>query len=376
MFPSTSFRTCPRCEDSLVSADDIGEGVLSCACGVIFVTQVACQRLLHWLGIAEQTWQMLLQEGHRGPTCACGTWMQTTSMKGVTVDGCLLCGGLLLDPGELRRLTGLAENPRPRHEVSTEPYPSPYPAASGVGDAIDVHDDGDGFSQDLGALGRVYLPARDATLNFVEGRAYQLLQVKSQFGGEWFGMPVNQPCQWTVANGRETGGIVSDNESLLGQLLAFSSKSWLTSRYLLSDGRQNPMLLLRRRTRALALSSLDVCFADDETLIGRVTRGVVGLSLEIQDAHGVALLHLKKRLGDIWGFTVLDTEGKKCGDISRGFANIEMDHSLLGGLSMDRSLRRDDFHLVIDDEVSSEHRVLLIASLFLVAITPTFGMSP
>ena len=115
----------------------------------------------------------------------------------------------------------------------------------------------------------------------------------------------------------------------------------------------------------------------DEKPLGVVTKSVVGLALDLDDARGKLVLRFEKRLGDIWGFTVVDPRGQKIGDVSRGFSNIEVDVSVLGGIGLDRSMQRDDFELTFDevsvDALSVEVKALVIAATFLVAQTSSAG---
>ncbi len=316
---------------------------------MFFVTGGARANLLVWLRVPDETWTMLLAEGRRGPTCCCGAVMQTAPLKGVSVDGCSSCGGLLLDPGELKRLTGLEER-TPAATATTDNY-------------VPVH------GGDLSELGRVYVPARQALEVFVQPRSFHLLQVKSEVGGGILGVPVNQPFQWTLSNGRDNGLIGPDDESAARQLLAFVTGNLVSSRFCLRDGRENPMLVFVRRSRALVKAHVDVLVADDEAPLGEITKSVVGLALDISDARGRPALRFEKRLGDIWGFTVVDPGGRPIGDVARGFSTLEVDTSLLGGIDMGRSVRRDDFQLQLDDAVSPEHTALALAATFLVAHT-------
>lgn len=342
---------CPRCSSPLAPADDVGAGVLACSCGVFFVTSDARVKLFAWLRVAEETWSAVLAQGKRGPTCACGAPMQTASLKGVTVDGCGSCGGLLLDPGELRGLTGL-------HEPAAPQQPEPVASAAGAAPLSSSQ-----------ALGRVFLPSREALDVFVgASRSFHLLQVKSQVGGELLGMPVNQPFQWTVSNGTMTGTIRPDDDSTARQLLAFVTGNVVSSRFLLRDGRDNPLLVFVRKTKLLN-AVVDVLHADDERPLGRITRSVVGMALDIADARGEPALRFEKRLGDIWGFSVVDPHDRKIGDVTRGFANVEVDMTLLGGLDVERSVRRDDFELAFADDASLPRRALGVAATFLVAHT-------
>lgn len=348
---------CPRCAALLGDATSVGPGVMTCTCGVFFVTNEARLKLLAWLQppIDESTWAMVLDHGRKGPTCACGAAMKTAKLKAIEVDGCASCGGLLLDPGELRKLTGLDEGARATATATGSSSPS-------IG------------------IGREFAPARQAVSSFVtSSRAFHLLQVKSQVGGAVVGLPVNQPFQWTMSNGMQTGTIEPDDESTARQLLAFVTRNLVSSRFVLRDGRDNPMLAMVRRTSGLVQAALDVHYADDDALVGTITKGVVGLSLDLEDARGAKVLRFEKRLGDVWGFTVANPAGVKVGDVTRGFGNVEMDMTLLGGFDMERSVRRDDFHLTfepaaggVDVDVAPTAKALAVAATFLVAHT-SFG---
>lgn len=370
---------CPRCSSALSPADDVGAGVVSCTCGVFFVTSEARKKLFVWLKVAEQTWADVLAQGKRGPPCACGATMLTASLKGVAVDGCATCDGLLLDPGELKRLTGLAE-PATAPAVSTEPAQQPSDVAgtdSGLelarpvrarrdAPAAATHDE----PVPYGDLGRVYLPSRDALAAFVGGpRAFHLLQVKSDIGGGVLGVPVNQPFQWTVSTGLGTATIGPDDDSTARQLLAFVTGNLVSSRFVLRDPRDNPLLVFVRKTRALLNAVVEVQYADDERPLGTITRSVVGFALDLVDEGGRPALRFEKRLGDVWGFSVVAPGGRKIGDVTRGFGNVEMDMSLLGGFGLERSIRRDDFELTFDEDVPTATKALGVAATFLVAHT-------
>lgn len=345
---------CPRCAAALSPADDLGVGVLACTCGAFFVTREARVKLLAWLRIGEDTWTLVLEQGKRGPGCACGATMQTASLKGVTVDGCASCGGLLLDPGELRSLTGLEEGAR----AGGGPDQGASPARAA--DAVpEPH-----------GLGRVFVPSRQALATFAgSSLAYHLLQSKSEIGGGVLGLPVNQPFQWTVSSGMATATIGPDDDSVARQLLAFVTGNLVSSRFLLRDGRDDPMLALLRKTRALINAQLEVRWADDEQPLGEITRSVVGFALDIADARGAPVLRFEKHLGDLWGFSVVDPRNRKIGDVARGFSNVELDVSVLGGFGLERSVRRDDFTLTFHEDVPLHHKALAVAATFLVAHT-------
>lgn len=289
--------------------------------------------------------------------------MQTANLKGVTIDGCPACGGLLLDSGELTALTGLEEK-RPEGAQSS---PSSSSSSSSVASAAAS------LPEQGGDLGRVYVPARQALAGFVENsRSFHLLQAKSEVGGAILGVAVNQPFQWTIENGLTFASIGPDDESTGRQLLAFVTGNMVASRFLLSDGRDNPMLVLARKTVALVSARLDVLLAGDEKPIGSIKKSVVGFSLDINDARGDCVLRFEKHAsrGDVWGFTVVDKRGAVVGSVSRGFGNIEADVSILGGFGVERSVRRDDFSLDFEDvDVPAEHKGLALAALFLVAHT-------
>lgn len=341
---------CPRCSGPLAPATDVGDEVYGCGCGAFFIARAARLKLLAWLRVGDETWSHILEQGRRGPGCACGETMRTASLKGVTVDGCAACGGLLLDPGELRSLTGLEE---PAASPAAPEPAAPAPAS-----------DEPRFEH-----GRVFTPARQALAAFAGPRAFHLLQVKSHIGGGIVGAPVNQPFQWTVSSGTTTGTITADDDSTARQLLAFVTGNMVSSRFMLRDGRDNPLLVFVRKTRAFVKAQAEVLWADDEKPLGEITKSAVGLAIDIADARGRPALRFEKRRGDIWGFSVVDPGGRKIGDVTRGFGHVELDASLLGGFGLERSVRRDDFDLTFDEDAPAEAKALALAATFLVAHT-------
>ncbi len=332
---------CPRCAATLEAADDIGAGVFACGCGAYFVTHDARLRLLAFLRVSPDVWLQVLQQGKRGPNCTCGAVMLTATLKGVTVDGCDKCGGLLLDPGELRALSGLTER-KP-------------PAVASAVDAMPARDN----------IG-MFVPPRQALNAFVgSALAFHLLQAKGEVAGL---LAVNQPFQWTVNNGMLTGSIGPDDNSTARQLLAMVTGNLVSSRFVLKDARDNPMLAFVRRTNALLSARIAVHYTDNDAAIGHITKGIAGISLDVTDADDNAVVGFEKHLGDLWGFTVVDPSGRKLGDVTRGFGNVEFDVGFIGG-GLQRSVRRDDFELSFVRDVSDTLKALAIAATFLVAHT-------
>lgn len=336
---------CPRCGRGLADATAHAEGVRLCACGCFFVDDVARGRLFHFLRVAPAVWAELLAHAtRRGPTCACGAAMQTFALKGVVVDGCAACGGLLLDPSELTALTGVAEPARAAPAAPAAPDPR-----------ADV--------ADVAALG-MHAPAKDAAAAFFgASTGFKLLQATAE---TLLHGPRNRPRHWTVHSGMSVGTLSPDeDDGVMRQAIGFLTGNLLSSTFVLRDGRGAPMLRIKRQSKALVFTSLEVAYADDErpfaTLAGGMTR------IDAKDPRGALLLSIVRRAALVPRATVQDESGRPCGEIERSFQHVEVDVSLLGGLELDRSLARDDWDLRVDDDMPVQWRALAVCGLFVLA---------
>jgi Zn-finger nucleic acid-binding protein len=332
--------SCPRCNGALTARDDIGPGVLGSSCGAFFVTGDARKKLIAWLHVSEETWAFVLSQGKRGPKCDCGQAMATSTLKGVEIDGCASCGGLLLDHGELTKLTGLDEGPVP--EVASAVMPERETS-----------------------LGREFTPSRAALAGFSSTRRFHLLQAKSS-PAPGVVAPINEPFEWTVSNGLTTGSITAFDDSTARQLLAFVTGNLVSSRFVLRDGRDNPVLVFLRRTKALVYAEVEVRYADDDELIGTVTSSLARFSVDAKDARDRVLLHFDKGILRVLTF-VVKRGAEEIGTLARQLNNIEMDASLLGGYQIQRSLHREDYELNVVVDLTTTESALALGALFLIA---------
>jgi len=297
--------SCPRC-DGLLEQSDVGDGVLRCGgCGSFVCTPGARARLTRFLKVSDEIWSALRDGGGRGPRCAlCGDGMRTFNMKGVTVDGCA-CGALLLDPGELRRLTGRDEGEAPQPSSSSWSTPSPAPAS----------------------LGRVHLAPAQALSQFLAPAPWvQLRQERPTLVGAAFSLDFGTRFAVATPAGsgilqRQEGGVQLLARMFLGGLVK--------QRFTLRDTRDTPMLVLDRSFEKLVLSRLDVAYddaGDPGERLGSVERSfaVTETRYELKDNAGRLFARLVRPMTSLWQFRLETADGAASGAVAKqwsGFAS-------------------------------------------------------
>jgi hypothetical protein len=301
------FATCPRCQAGVAPAPDIGADVGRCdGCGCWLCAGAARAHLTRWLTIDEAVWDELVRQGRGGPRCTlCPRGFKTFSLKGVVVDGCVGCGALLLDPGELARLTGLPEAPPP------SPPPAP-PIASATPVVLDA------------GLGRVYAAPDVALANFLGGARWLQLEQERQFGEQLLSVEFGN--RYAVRGPAGSGSLVVD-EGAAAALVRMFLGGLLRSRYVLRDGRDTPVLSLRRSFHRLVLSRLDVSLwagDDDGRLLGRVERNLrmLASSYDLVDAQGRRFARLERPFTSMWQFRLLDEGGQSVGAIAKQWSGF------------------------------------------------------
>jgi hypothetical protein len=307
---------CPRCSGSLVAADGVGAGVGRCeGCGAFVCTGDARRALTRWLRIDDELWTQLLQAGRRGPTCPlCPATLRTFTLKSVAVDGCGDCGALLLDPGELQRLTGVAE---------PAPPPSPAGPRGESGSAENA-----GPSDDVvvpGAVGRIYLDPRLALHGFVGDTPWIQLAQERQVGEGLLGVEFGNA--YTVRT-PDAAGRIALSEGLGARVLLAFAGGLLRSRYVLTDPRGTPTLSLVRSFEKLVMSRLEVRLwapdAEDGELLGSVERTfrVVAAAYDLKDMRGRVFARLERPVLSLWQFRLFDEQGALVGAVAKQWSGF------------------------------------------------------
>jgi hypothetical protein len=301
---------CPRCQGAF-AASDVGQGVGRCIdCGAFVCTPDARRKLCRFLKVDEVIWTSLLSSGGRGAPCPmCPARMSLVNLKGVTVDGCGGCGALLLDPGELMRLTGRDEGP----PIASSPGPT-APSMS----VASTHGPG---------LGRVHQPPGQALRGFLERAPWvQLRQERPQLvaGGL---VAIDFGTRYAV-NTPEGAGMLMRQEGAAAMVARIFLTPLVTQRFTLRDPRENPMLVLDRRFEKLVLSRLDVALddaGDPGPRLGSVERNlrVVDTRYELKDARGAVFARLVRPTLSLWQFRLETAAGTPSGAVAKqwsGFA--------------------------------------------------------
>jgi hypothetical protein len=309
---------CPRCSGGLVAAADVGAGVGRCeGCGSFVCTGDARRALTRWLRVDEAVWSGLLAEGRRGPVCPlCPATLRTFALKAVTVDGCGDCGALFLDPGELARLTGVAEPPVP---PGTPPPSSPVPGA-----ATTASDDNDGVIAP-GSVGRIYADPEVALQRFLGDAPWVQLVQERQLGEALLSVELGN--RYTVRTPEGSGGIALSAGSAARLLLAFAG-GLLRSQYLCTDARGTPTLWFARSFERLVLSRLEVRLwapdVEDGALLGTVERSfrIASTRYELKDARGRVFAQLERPLLSLWQFRLRDPAGAEIGGIAKQWSGL------------------------------------------------------
>ncbi len=306
---------CPRCR-SEVAASDVGEGVFACSCGCFVVDGSARRRLTGWLRIDEGLYRQLLREGGKGPSCPfCNDRLRTFAIKGVTVDGCGACHGLLLDRGELKRLTG-REEPAP-----PTPPAAPAPVVVGVVGAVD---DVAGDAPPL--EGRVFIDPAIAAQNFLGTTPWAQLRQERQPGEALLGVELSN--RYTLSTPVGAGHVRREHSGVAEQVVQLFTGGLLRSTYVIEDTRGNPCLTLSRSFRKLLFSQLEVrLFTNDSdgVVVGSVDAvfNMKGSTYELKEPSGRVFARLQRPLLSLWQFRLLGLDGEARGAIAKewsGFA--------------------------------------------------------
>jgi Zn-finger nucleic acid-binding protein len=309
--------TCPRCSAGIAAADDVGAGVGRCGgCGCYLCTGDARAHLIRWLGVDERVWNDLVLHGRRGPACTLcsgrGT-MQTFPLKGITVDGCGDCGALLLDPGELSKLTGLAEAPSPSSSSSSS-------SSSHIAAPEPIAD----IRPDTSALGRVYAAPDVALDNFVGTVSWVELAQHRQHLESCLSLEFGN--RYVVRTPQGSGSLVVD-EGVASALARMFLGGLLRSRYTLRDASDTPVLTLVRSFEKLVLSRMDVALwsmNDDGRALGSVERSfrVASSAYELVDARGRCFARLERPTLSLWQFRLQNERGDVVGAIAKQWADL------------------------------------------------------
>ena|GEM_PF-931249 len=325
---------CPRCQAEL-SSSDVGDGVLRCiGCGSFVCRPEARQKLCRFLRVDEGIWTGLLAGGGRGPPCPlCAHGLRVINLKGVTVDGCGACGALLLDPGELMRLTGRSEGapPVPAVTLATHTLAATAPSPAAVMSVTSVSSSSSSSSSDhatevLHDVGRVHVPPQVALAHFFDRVPWvQVRQERPQVMGGAF--VVDTGTRYAVSTPAGSGMLHRDEGPM-----AFVARMFLGSlvkqRFVLKDTRDNPMLVLDRRFQKLVLSRLDVALdvgGDPGRQLGTVERNlrVIDTRYELKDARGQVWARLVRPFTSLWQFHLETPDGHRSGAVAKqwsGFA--------------------------------------------------------
>lgn len=301
---------CPRCQQSLVDSD-VGAGVVRCVgCGCFVCTPIAAGHLRRFLVVHDSVWAEVLALGGRGPPCpGCATGMKVANLKGVVVDGCPACGMLLLDPGELQRLTGRDEPPL----SSSSSSPSSPVARSD--DEVEER-----------LPGRVFAPPIEALGAFLGTTSWvQLSQLRQHDTGLTF--TIDQGARYVVRT-PSGSGVLRRQESAGALLARLFVAPFRRQRFELLDARENPVLILERHFEKVIMSRLDVFLDDGAGDPGRAL-GVVerNFSLlesryELKDASGGVFARLIKPTLSVWQFRLETAAGLASGAVAKHWSGF------------------------------------------------------
>ncbi|HEY1097569.1 MAG TPA: phospholipid scramblase-related protein [Myxococcota bacterium] len=317
---SIAATVCPRCQQSL-AASDVGAGVLRCvACGCFVCQPAATTQLRRFLRVADDVWAELLEHGGRGARCsACTAQMRIANLKGVVVDGCPACGTLLLDPGELQRLTGRAE---PAHVPAVVGRADDVDHVDHV-DHVDAHDH---VEHDAGPLpGRVFVPPRVGLQNFLGSTPWVQLSQQRHVQALTFSIDVGARYLVRTADGSGTVGRLEGPAALLKRMFL---GAFMRQPFSLKDPRDNPLLVLERHFDRLLRSRLDV-FLDDGARdpgdkLGSVERDFAWTETryELKDARGAVFARLVRPALKLWQFRLERADGVVVGAVAKQWSGL------------------------------------------------------
>ncbi len=308
------FASCPRCRQPLLESD-VGNGVVRCgACGCFVCTPIAASNLRRFLAVDDRLWAEILAVGGRGPACAgCATAMKVANLKGVVVDGCLACGAILLDPGELQRLTGRAEptlaSAPPPPPTSTAPTAPTAPTAA-----------------ELPLPGRQFSPPIDALRAFIGTTSgVQLSQLRHHNTG--LGIAFDQGARYVVRT-MAGSGVLRRQEDARAFLTRMLLAALTRQRFELLTPSEAPMLILERHFEKVVMSRLDVFLDDGAGDPGR-TIGVVERNFaltqsryELKDASGSVFARLIRPMTSLWQFRLETAAGAPSGAIAKQWTGL------------------------------------------------------
>jgi hypothetical protein len=256
----------------------------------------------------------------------CADGLRVFNLKGVTVDGCGACGALLLDPGELMRLTGRDEGPAPAPAVSQATQTLASTLSSSPSSSSSSSSAASG-GEVLQGVGRVHVPPQVALAHFLEN-------------APWVQVRQDRPSLTAAASIVDTGaryavstpagsGLLHRDEGPMGFVARLFLGSLVTQRFVLKDTRDNPMLVLDRRFEKLVLSRLDVALdvgGDPGRPLGSVERNlrIIETRYELKDHHGQVWGRLVQPLSSMWQFRLETPDGRRSGAVAKewsGFAS-------------------------------------------------------
>jgi hypothetical protein len=217
--------------------------------------------------------------------------MKAARLKGVVVDGCLECGVLLLDPGELQRLTG-------RDEGAVAADPSSVPTSSTPSTSPEPTER---------LPGRVFAAPIAVLRNFLGNAPWvQVSQQRQQavVGGLF------------VVDGGKTyfirtpagSGTLRRQEDATALLKRMFLGAFVKQRFVMTDPRDQPMLVIDRASEKLVMNrllvSLDDGTGDPGCGLGSIesTLSVVETRYELRDARGTPFANLVRPALSSWTF--------------------------------------------------------------------------
>lgn len=304
---------CPRCDGTVVKSD-VGAGVGRCAtCSCFVCTDVARQNLCRFLRVDEPVWHALLDAGGKGPRCpGCAHIMKTATLKGVVVDGCRECGVLLLDPGELQRLTGRDEGPRPPPPPSAPPTPptaAPEPAPTER------------------LPGREFGAPIEVLRNFLGSTPWvQVSQQRAQVMAA--GMFVVDAGKTYFIRTAAGSGTLRRQEDAIALLKRMFLGAFVKQRFVMSDPRDHPMLVIDRTSEKLVMNrlvvSLDDGTGDPARALGSVesTFSVIETRYELRDARGTPFANLVRPALSSWTFELRTLDEAVVGRVAKEWSGL------------------------------------------------------
>jgi Zn-finger nucleic acid-binding protein len=300
---------CPRCDATVVSSD-VGAGVGRCAtCSCFVCTDAARQNLCRFLRVDEAVWRSLLEAGGKGPRCpGCAHFMKVATLKGVVVDGCLECGVLLLDPGELHRLTGRDEGP----------VAAPVSTTSTTTASLPEHER---------LPGREFAAPIEVLRNFLGSTPWvQVSQQRQQVvAGGLFVVDGGKTYFIRTAAGSGTLRRQEDATALLKRMFL---GAFVKQRFVMTDPRGQPMIVIDRTTEKVVMNrlvvSLDDGTGDPGRALGSVesTFSVIETRYELRDARGTAFANVVRPALSSWTFELRTMNNAVVGRVAKEWSGV------------------------------------------------------